>query len=79
MTDRAEPELPMKAARRMRAARARLAKARDHDAALELQHATRAHADAVRTHVRLISINPDHRPAMEAQPDHLAALLASLL
>lgn len=79
MTGHAETELPAIAARRMRAARARLAKSKTHDAALELQHATRAHADAVRAHVRLATVNPDRQPAQPATPDHLAAFLASLL
>lgn len=79
MTGHAEHEIPAKAARRMRAARARLAKSKDHDAALELQHATRAHAKSVRAHVRLASVNPDRQPAQPATPDHLEALLASLL
>lgn len=79
MTGHAETELPAIAARRMRAARARLAKSKDHDAALELQHATRAHAESVRAHVRLASVNPDHQSAPAATPDHLEALLASLL
>lgn len=63
----------------MRAARVRLAKARDHDAALELQHAARAHAESVRAHVRLASVNPAHQPATAAQPDQLDALFAGLL
>lgn len=79
MTGQAEHEIPAKAARRMRAARARLAKAKDHDAALELQHATRAHAESVRAHVRLASVNPDLQPAIAAHTDHLEDLLASLL
>ncbi len=76
VTDHAEPDLPSAAARRMRAARARLAKAKDHDAALELQHATRAHAESsART-----SGSPPSTPLTSRsgppRPDHLEALLA---
>ncbi len=79
MTDHAETELPAIAARRMRAARARLAKSKTHDAALALQHATRVHAESVRAHVRIASIKPQQRTDQADQPDHLEALLASLL